>query len=391
MRKLFFIGLIVSLLLMGSSTAAQRPDAPVYAERGPFSVGTTELQIENGDYPLDVTLWYPALNSEGLEETVIYQVQIAQIEGRALRDGEPNVDAGPFPLIVFSHGMGGFRIQSTFYTEHLASYGFVVVAADHPGSTLFDLAGSSAAEGVLQSFALRPWEVLRQIEFVESLNAGDERFAGMVDIDNIVVTGHSFGGYTTIAAGGAQLDTAILDAACEEGQEGSLACMTGETLETMARLRGLDSVPEGLWPATTDPRIKALVPLAPAAAPLFGEHGLAAVSIPTMILVGSADDVTVPENDAYVMYEQISSPDKALVVFENAGHYVFVFECTDVAIRFGFFDRCSDDVWDMQRAHDLTNHMVTAFLLATINGNVDAAGMLEPELVDFIGVRYERN
>ena len=41
------------------------------------------------------------------------------------------VAQGRFPLVVFSHGYGGLRTQSSFLTAHLASWGFVVAAPDH--------------------------------------------------------------------------------------------------------------------------------------------------------------------------------------------------------------------------------------------------------------------
>jgi hypothetical protein len=55
----------------------------------------------------------------------------------------------------------------------------------------------------------------------------------------------------------------------------------------------------------------------------------------------------------------------------------------------GFFEYCSDEVWDMDRAHDLTNHFVTAFLLAQLYEDADAAAALAPDAVTFPGVRYE--
>jgi hypothetical protein len=43
----------------------------------------------------------------------------------------------------------------------------------------------------------------------------------------------------------------------------------------------------------------------------------------------------------------------------------------------------------MDRAHDLTNHFVTAFLLAQLYEDADAAAALAPDAVTFPGVRYE--
>ena len=52
-----------------------------------------------------------------------------------MRDATP-APGGPFPGVVFSHGMAGHRRQSTFLCTHLASHGFVVASPDHVGNTL---------------------------------------------------------------------------------------------------------------------------------------------------------------------------------------------------------------------------------------------------------------
>ncbi len=50
---------------------------------------------------------------------------------------------------------------------------------------------------------------------------------------------------------------------------------------------------------------------------------------------------------------------------------------------------CADPVWDVDRAHDLIDHFVTAFLLATLKGDAEAAAALAPDAVSFPGIAYE--
>lgn len=393
-----FLMLSVLIWHPAPETNAQRPDAPQYAQRGPYVVGTREFVIdEDGERPLEATIWYPALNPDDEDEITTYRFSLLEREGRALQDAEPDAASGPYPLIVFSHGLGGMRIQSLFYTEHLASYGFVVIAVDHPGSTFLDMAVATDAESLLQSFALRPIEVLREIDFVESLAADGEIFAGIVDMEQIAITGHSFGGYTTASLGGAQLNTVSLRPICEtEGAfEGEVSenqealCSLGDLADVIAAMRGLDEVPDSLWEPTTDPRIRAIVPLAPWVSPIFDEEGFANITVPTMIMVGSTDQVTVPEPNAYQMYEHIESQTKSLVVFENADHFIFADSCVDLFIQLDIFNFCSDPVWDMDRAHDLTNHFATAFFRAILYGDDEARAALDDTPIDFTGIEYE--
>ncbi len=374
-----FIVMILGVL----PVAAQRPDAPVYGQRGTFPVGTMDFTIEDATRPLKVTVWYPAQNPDELPESIAYREGLAVIEGRALQAAVPQ--AGTFPLIVFSHGLGGLRFQSVFYTEHLASHGFVVIATDHPGSTVLDSFTDQLNEdSIIFNFAVRPNDLTRVIDFAENLNGAGGALEGSIDLDNIAVTGHSFGGYTAISVGGARLNTPQ-NAVCQ-GNQG--ICRVLERIDGIASARGLASVPDGLWPETADSRVDAMVLLAPAGGMFFGEAGLSSVTIPSLIIVGSQDGSTIPEENAYPMYELISSTDKTLVTLDNADHYIFVDECSELAINFGLFDSCSDLVWDMNRAHDLINHFTTAFFLSVLKGDETAGEALLAENVDFRGVTY---
>jgi predicted dienelactone hydrolase len=238
---------------------------------------------------------------------------------------------------------------------------------------------------------------LRLLDLAESLNESGD-FAGMIDTERTAVTGHSFGGYTTAAVGGARLDNQMLNMLCQRSdeideevlEEGvQQACVTLDIEAVFAEVRGTDNAPEGLWAPTTDSRIKALVPLAPGGIQLFGEEGVAGVQLPMLIIVGAGDTVTPPEDDAFVLFEEAQSPEKYLIVLEHANHYIFVDECGELALRLGFFESCSDDVWDMARAHDLINHFATAFLRVQLYDDAEAAQALDSETVDFPAVRYE--
>ena len=56
----------------------------------------------------------------------------------AVRDARiRDSDAEGWPLVIFSHGSGAYRASYIFFTEFLASQGFVVMACDHPGSARY--------------------------------------------------------------------------------------------------------------------------------------------------------------------------------------------------------------------------------------------------------------
>ena len=50
---------------------------------------------------------------------------------------------------------------------------------------------------------------------------------------------------------------------------------------------------------------------------------------------------------------------------------------------------CLDPVWDKDRALDLARHFSTAFLLAELKADTEAAAALAPDSVNFPGIEYE--
>jgi predicted dienelactone hydrolase len=374
----------------GPAQVGLRPDAPPYALHGPYAVGTMELMIEDAERPLPVTVWYPAAD-DILEGPHTYMVEMppVAITGHAIPDAFPDLDHGPYPLVVFSHGIFLYRLQSVYLTEHLASYGFVVLALDHPGETLADQGAPS-----YPGFVLRPSDITRVITFAEQLTKGEGALSGLIDTERVAVAGHSQGDLPALMLGGASLNLAALQDWCDENNQSGAFTFCGELLEhaqDMATLAGLEDVPERSWPSVKDPRVDAIVTMAAVPVPMYGNEDLAEIDVPLMAMVGSADWVWPPGINLYRGYEAAGSSQKALVVFENAGHMLFANDCQSAPffVDLGFFMGCSDAVWDMDRAHDLINHFTTAFLLAELYDDADAAAALAPDAVSFPGITYE--
>ncbi len=102
--------------------------------------------------------------------------------------------------MVYSHGSGGLRYIASDYTETIASYGYVVVAPDHTGNTALDQLLCSRAEGATNAFN-RPNDIRTIIDaMTDPESAETAGFVASVDPENIALTGHSLGGFTTYAA-----------------------------------------------------------------------------------------------------------------------------------------------------------------------------------------------
>jgi predicted dienelactone hydrolase len=75
-----------------------------------------------------------------------------------------------------------------------------------------------------------------------------------------------------------------------------------------------------LWPAMTDDRIRAILPIAPCFGQLFGEDGLATITIPTFIIGGTKDASCPYDIDSSYMYEHLGASDRYLVTLEGRAH-----------------------------------------------------------------------
>ena len=406
-RSFTFVFLLVVCLVFVGPLAAQdaptpepvglRPDAPEYALHGPYWVGVTEYTIdENSDHPIPLTVWYPALNPEGLEEDTNYRwlmkwVPMPEmpytVQGRALRDSDPDSSGAPYPLVVFSHGFAVSPATYAYLPEHLASYGFVVLAPEHT-EYFYSQEERPWRERPL-SLAVRPGDVVQTIDFAERINAADGAFEGAIDLGQLAVMGHSMGSSTTAEAAGARIDTTSFQALCPDALA-MPAAVCDEMLQETAQRRGLDGLPEDQWPTAGDPRVDAIIPMSGDGWP-FGEAGLGEITVPTMVMGGTADTMTRYDMGVPVIYAGVSSDQKAMVAFEAGDHFMFQTFCPDApwlpAFGLGFF--CSDPVWDMDRAHDLINHFTTAFLLSTLKGDEAATAALAPDAVSFPGIEYQ--
>lgn len=367
-----------------------RPDAPPYAVRGSYPVGTMEFVIEVDERSVPVTAWYPAM-SDTFEEAYTYMLETPPLPymGQAILDGTPDADNGPYPLALYSHGASGSRYAALYLTEHLASHGFVVMAPDHTGDTLVNMEEENV---FVRSHATRPVDINHVIDFADTATGEGGPMEGMIDIEHIAVMGNSSGAWTAFLAAGGQRDYRALEAWCAENPDDVFACgtMLGQE-ELLAELLGLDAVPEALWPAVGDSRVDAIVPLAPGNATVFGSEGLASIEVPALVMIGTLDMFLPYDSFGPPTYEAISGEPKAFVTFEDGNHLLFGNACSanPWLVDMGFFWACSDPVWDMDRAHDLINHFTTAFLLSVLYEDADAVAALAPDAVTFPGIRYE--
>jgi predicted dienelactone hydrolase len=180
--------------------------------RGPHPAGVRSLALVDAardGRALPAEVWYPATDADAgrdLDPTTRDAYELIPgfptFPQDAVRDAAPR--AGRHPVVLFSHGYGGHRRQSTFLCTHLASHGYVVAAADHTGNTAFDIVrqmilAHSGKENPPIDQQARTAGAARPADVSFLLDTVLADFADVVDAERVGMTGHSFGGWTTIA------------------------------------------------------------------------------------------------------------------------------------------------------------------------------------------------
>jgi predicted dienelactone hydrolase len=171
---------------------------PIEAPRHPIGRRTTLMADPQRDGRLlGVDVWYPSASTDA--PASVYELLPGVSFRSAGASHEPAPLAGPFPLIVFSHGRTGTRFAYSMLCEALAARGAIVVSADHPGDVLSDwLLGTFADDRtnevnrVADAHALlaemRPGGAVLPADLLAS-----------IDHDRVVLMGHSYGAYTAFA------------------------------------------------------------------------------------------------------------------------------------------------------------------------------------------------
>ena len=219
------------------------------APSGNYTVGTTSFSLvdksrlewftksDSTDFrKIMIQIWYPS-NDNPMEESLPY---IDNIESRISAISHQielpkylikqinyinthtydklSISENSHPVILFSHGLGGMRVQNSSYIQELVSHGYIVVAMDHtydanvtifpddiicnyksalPDSIKTD---EEALEYRIKQLNIRTNDVIFVLNELEIFNNNSKNiFFNKLKLEKVGIFGHSFGGATSIS------------------------------------------------------------------------------------------------------------------------------------------------------------------------------------------------
>ncbi|MBI5130153.1 MAG: alpha/beta fold hydrolase [Rhodopseudomonas palustris] len=298
------------------------------------------VQLLDSDPRLEGAIWYPCVAEPRAVELGRLSVQIVStIDG--VKDCP--LTATKLPLVVLSHGRGGWFAAHIDVAEALADAGFVVAAINHPG----DNGNDSSKRDTLSLWQSRPDDIVRLIDYV--LNDWKDRAA--IDRTKIGLFGFSLGGATGFLVAGVKPDFDRLARVCNQ-QAG-----------ICAQLANGEAPPA----PSHDSRIRAAVIVDPPST-VFTADNLAAIGIPLQFWRSEQGGGGV--DPAGTSRVAAALPGKPEIHAVPAGHYAFLAPCTpQFAVALPRF--CSDpagfDRLAFHREFDAT--IVRFFKAHLVDGN----------------------
>lgn len=344
-------------------------------EAGLFPVGHSVFEVVDparNDRTLRVEMWYPADENRLDGPGTFYDFQFLGLglaSPVAYEDTAAAVEIG-FPLVIFSHGSCGVSFQSTPLMETLASHGMVVVAPNHRGNSVNECIGTTGPDPFLVVARNRPLDVsfLIDLMLARSSDPNDE-FYLKLNPNAVAVAGHSFGGFTALA--------------------------TASGFHRPAD--GIDVPP--------DPRVKAIVPIAPASG-ILSDTELASIGIPVLLVSGTLDTTTPIDDQTTRPWALIPSRPFYRTDIVGATHLQFANACDigQALLDFGvnladitrlgidYVESCLPPALDIAVVRDTSNLYITAFLKKHLLGDSRYDDFLTPAyaVTNEPGVLFQR-
>ena len=311
------IWILLSVSLVGCSTTPSSAPVNESAAMNRVGIETFTVEDEKRGRSLLTEIWYPARDLS-VEKTEFYN---SIFSGRAARHAPIALADQRYPLILMSHGSGGSRYDLAWLAEFYTRRGYIVACTTHVGNTYGDTDPVMAYQ-----IWNRPQDMSRVLDHLLQ----ESPWSDFIDRERIVALGHSMGGYTVLALAGARYDYQKARAHCASKQR-------DPTCDAAPRIDKSKIDYTGSSESYQDPRIKAVVAMAPPVAASIIEESAKQIQIPVMIIAGLKDKLVLPTVHADRWHRLIGH--SSLKILSEADHYSFLGTCSFYAMGV-FFRVC---------------------------------------------------
>lgn len=197
---------------------------------------------------------------------------------------EPFAPGTLYPLMVFSHDAEGSRLELAWLAEYFAENGYIVASVDHYGDCNY-----MKLPDVKEAL----WERPKDLSHLMLLLTTDSQFGPRFKQDRVVILGHSTGAIAAFWLAGARANK-------YPQKEGTFNYK--------------------------DPRVRAIITLAPGCGSYFDIDGLMGVKVPTLV-ISLQDDPVYPLAKNAMFFAKYIPYAKYVKFTGNGAHDYFI--CPD--------------------------------------------------------------
>jgi len=276
--------------------------------------------------PLPWAAWYPSAHSSAMVDKLIGPPGEELFRmGLVAENADVSTAQDHWPVVLLSHGTGGSVEGLSWLGTYLATKGFISIGVSHHGNTI--------VEPYLPEGFICWWERARDLTVILSFLNNVGPLSNRLDMGNVFASGHSLGAYTVLLLAGAITNLQLFDDwLIAEGKEGGgprefpnigsyipeLNAQSQQFRHSMARHAQ----------SYHDPRIKAVLTLAPAP-PVrsFEPESVALIKAPTVMIVGQ-NDTEAPHKECAFWLKEKNPSFQLELLGRDVGHYVFLPEAT---------------------------------------------------------------
>ena len=258
--------------------------------------------------PIEAAVWYPSDAATPDEPNTPFGQAVAMHAPVAGRD---------LPLVVVSHGDGGWFGGHADLAQALADAGMIAVALNHPGNSDGDETAPPS-----RWITGRPRHLASVVDYMSS----DWPDAPHVDATRIGAFGFSAGRHSVLVADGAETSLDRI-AAHRDATPDEFVCRSGMAADVVDAAGAL-------------PGLQAVVAAAPGFGFGFDPSQVADLDV-AIQLWGAAEDARVPEETNIALRAAALAPPSQAHVVAAAGHFAFRPSCNPA------LEQANPRVWQM--------------------------------------------
>lgn len=312
-QRVFQVLLFVCLLISTDKMLTAQSDK---TSEMTYFAGVSSLMIEDKELGISfpLFLFYPTTSEP--EQLVLEGVNV-----QAANDAP--VAEGTHPLVLISHGTGGFNLGYRTIAEYLAEHGFIVALPEHYKNNRND----NSLENTDENLTIRP----RHISLSVDALLIDPRLSHHIEPEHYALIGHSMGGYTALAVAG-----------------GTPWNFNRERLDI-----------------SSDSRVKTLILLAPATEWFSPSGSLKEINLPILMLTAEHDKPLPAgwhQRTANIVLSQIDENLIEFRVVENSGHFSFLSPFPESRRSPDFLPSTDPEGFNREEFHTELNQEILSFL-----------------------------